>query len=111
MKQMDPTDMLIIRMGIDSLLVHVRQTAAWWRVGGDHATSHRMRQLEGAITQTHRKLFADERPLDIESTEAMLVADGLRDAAKHCTEGQAALHARLIGGAETIERLCRIRRE
>lgn len=111
MKQLGPIDMLIIRMGMDALLMFVRQTAAWWRVGGDLATSHRMHQLESAITQTHRKLFADDKLFDIESTEAMLIAEGLRDAAKHCAEGQTELHARLIGGAETIERLCRIRRE
>lgn len=43
---------------------------------------------------------------DEQIAEAFIVAEGLREAAKQC---QAALHARLVGGAEVIERLCRSR--
>jgi hypothetical protein len=39
--------------------------------------------------------------------EALIAANGLREAARHCKEGQTALHTRLICGAEVIERLCR----
>jgi len=45
----------------------------------------------------------------LQVAEALIIADGLREAARQCQEGQAALHARLTGGAEVIERLCRSR--
>lgn len=46
---------------------------------------------------------------DEQIAEAFIVAEGLREAVKQCQEGQAALHKRLVGGAEVIERLCRSR--
>jgi hypothetical protein len=102
-------DMVVISMGIDALLESVRQTEAWWRVRGDSAALRRAQQLGNAILATRRKFFAEASDTDIQIAEAIIVAEGLRDAAKQCKEGQAALHARLVGGAETIERLCRSR--
>lgn len=102
-------DMVVIGMGIGALLECVRQTETWWRVCGDSAALRRTQQLGNAILATRRKFFPDASDSDIQMAEAFIVADGLRDAARQCKEGQAALHARLIGGAETIERLCRSR--
>lgn len=102
-------DMVVISMGIDALLESVRQTETWWRVRGDSAALRRTQQLGNAILATRRKFFADTSDADVQIAEALIVAEGLRDAARQCKEGQAALHARLIGGAEIIERLCRSR--
>lgn len=99
-------DMVVLHMGINTLLACVRQTESWWRSQGDAAALRRTRLLTHAILATRRKFFADHDETGDDVTEALFVADGLRDAAQHCHEGQAALHERLIGGAEAIERLC-----
>jgi len=100
-------DMIVINMGIDTLLECVRQTEAWWRSHGDEEALRCTRQLGTAILTTRRKFFVDFDNADTQVAEASIVAEGLREAAKQCHEGQAALNARLIGGAEVIERLCR----
>lgn len=104
-------DMVVIRMGLDALLECVRQAETWWRLRGDSTAIRCTHQLEVAIRATRRKFFAEEKDADVQAAEALIVADGLRDAAKQCREGQAALHARLVGGAEVIERLCRSRQD
>lgn len=101
-------DLVVISMGIDALLDCVRHTETWWRARGDSAALRRTQQLAHAIRTTRRKFF-DPTDVDVQTSEALIVAEGLREAARHCQEGQAALHARLVGGAETIERLCRSR--
>jgi hypothetical protein len=101
--------MVVINMGIDALLDCVRHTETWWRLCGDTTALRRTQQLEDAIRTTRRKFFADGCSDDIQAAEALIVAEGLREAARQCQEGQAALHARLTGGAETIEQLCRSR--
>lgn len=102
-------DMVVINMGIDALLDCVRHTETWWRVRGDTAALRCTQQLADAIRTTRRKFFAEASSADVQTAEALIVAEGLREAARQCQEGQAALHARLTGGAETIERLCRSR--
>lgn len=102
-------DMAVISMGIDTLLECVRQTEAWWRVCGDDAALRRAQRLGAVIRTTRRKFFPEEADSDVQVAEALIVAEGLREAARQCKEGQAALHARLAGGADTIERLCRSR--
>lgn len=109
MSHADRDDMVVIGMGIDALLECVRQTEAWWRLRGDGAALRRTQQLGHAILTTRRKFFVDASDADVQIAEALIVAEGLRDAARQCKEGQAALHARLVGGAETIEQLCRCR--
>jgi len=100
-------DMVVISMGLNALLESVRQTETWWRVQGNDEALRRARELGQAVRATHRKYFAHAYPSGDEIAEALFVADGLRDAARQCQEGQTALHERLIGGAEIIERLCR----
>ena len=107
MKHADREDRLIIGMGINALLESVRQTEAWWRVHGDGAALRRTRLLARVILATREKFFP-HADID-EITESLIVADGLRDAARQCTEEQAALQARLTAGADVIERLCRAR--
>lgn len=102
-------DMVVISMGINALLESVRQTETWWRVRGDSAALRRTQLLGNAILATRRKFFGDASDSDVQIAEALIVAEGLRDASRQCKEGQAALHARLVGGAEIIERLCRSR--
>lgn len=109
MKYADRDDLLVIGMGINALLESVRQTEAWWRVHGDGAALRRTRLFCRVVLATREKFFP-HADID-EITAALIVADGLRDAARQCTEEQAALQARLIAGAEVIERLCRARRE
>lgn len=102
-------DMVVLSMGLNSLLASVRQTEAWCRSQGDVASLRRTRLLIHAILMTRSKFFASSstgEAVNDDVTEALFVADGLRDAAQQCHEGQAALHERLIGGAEAIERLC-----
>jgi len=95
-------------MGIDVLLEYVQQTEEWWRARNHHAGLKDTQVLTDAIRSTRRKFFPDDaKPGEI--IEALIVADGLREAARQCVEGQGALSARLNGGAETIERLCRSR--
>lgn len=108
MTRPSPEDMIVLRMGVDTLLASVRQVEAWWRVQGDAASLRRTRLLMHAILATRRKFFprADAYEANGNMAEALFVADGLRDAARQCHEGQEALHERLIGGAEAIERLC-----
>lgn len=101
-------DALIIGMGLDSLLECLRQADKWQRACGDHVASGRTRQLVSTILATRRK-FVGEEKADAQIANALSVAEGLRDAAKHCNEGQTALHARLVGAAEAIEWLCRLR--
>lgn len=109
MTRADREDMVVISMGIEALLECVRQTETWWRVRGDHAGLRRTQQLAGAILATRRRFFRDDSDADTQIAEALIVAEGLREAARQCQEGQAALHARLVGGAEVIEQLCRAR--
>jgi len=109
MTRADREDMIVIGMGINALLECVRQTEAWWRVRGDGAALRRTEQLGSAILATRRKFFAEVSQPDTLIPEALIVAEGLRESARQCKEGQAALHARLTGGAEMIERLCRAR--
>ena len=101
-------DMIILSMGVNALLACARQTELWWRVQGDAASLRRTRLLIHAILATRGKFFRNTDAIHAgdDITEALFVADGLRDAAQQCREGQAALHERLIGGAEAIERLC-----
>lgn len=105
MTQANRQDMIVINMGIDTLLECVRHTEAWWRSRGD-AAALRTQQLGNAILTTRRKFFARTDDAGAQIAEALIVAEGLREAARQCQEGQAALHARLTGGAEAIERLC-----
>jgi hypothetical protein len=107
MKHADRDDLLVIGMGLNVLLESVRQTEAWWRVHGDGAALRRARLLARVILAT-RETFFPHADID-EISESLIVADGLRDAARQCTEEQAALQARLIVGADVIERLCRAR--
>jgi hypothetical protein len=107
MKHADRDDLLVIGMGLNALLESVRQTEAWWRLHGDGGTLRRTRLLARVILATREKFFPHADIDDI--TESLIVADGLRDAARQCTEEQAALEARLIAGADVIERLCRPR--
>lgn len=104
-------DMVVISMGLNALLESVRQTEMWWRMQGNDEALRCARELEQVVRATHRKFFARGYPSGDEIAEALFVADGLRDAARQCQEGQAALHERLIGGADIIERLCRSRGE
>lgn len=104
-------DMVVISMGIDTLLECVRRTEDWWRECGDEAALRRAQRLGHAIRATRRKFFPEDADFDLQISEALIVAEGLREAARQCKEGQAALHARLAGGADTIERLCRSRGE
>jgi hypothetical protein len=101
-------DMIILSMGISTLLACIRQTEVWWRAEGDGASLRRSRLLTHAVLATRRKFFghsaSDEVTDDI--TEALFIADGLRDGAQQCREGQSALHQQLLRGAEAIERLC-----
>ena len=105
MKHADSEDLLVIGLGINALLESVRQTEAWWRVHGDGAALRRTRLLARVILATREKFFPHADVDEI--TEALIVADGLRDAARQCSEEQAALQAQLIAGADVIERLCR----
>lgn len=100
--------MFIVRMGIDALLTQVQQHQTWWRACGDNTTLRRAQQLATAIKATRSRLFAGDRETDFQFAEAAVVAEWLRDAAKECREGQTVLNTRLITGAETIERLCRL---
>jgi hypothetical protein len=104
MKHADREDLLVIGMGINALLESVRQSEAWWRVHGDGAAIRRTRLLARVILATRQKFFPDAQTNEI--TEALIVADGLRDAARQCSEDQSALRARLVAGADIIERLC-----
>lgn len=105
MKHADREDLLVIGMGINALLESVRQSEAWWRVHGDGAAVRRTRLLARVILATRQKCFPDAQTNEI--TEALIVADGLREAARQCSEDQSALQARLVAGADIIERLCR----
>jgi hypothetical protein len=109
MNQTDREDMLVISMGIDALLEHVRRTEAWWELRGDRTALQRTQQLGDSVLATRRRFFGDEKHGDPQIAEALAVARGLRDAAKLCREGQPALNARLTGAAEMIECLCRSR--
>lgn len=100
-------DVVIINMGLDALLESVRHTETWWRARSDSTGLRRTQELGAAILATRRKFFDATNNLDAQIAEARIVAEGLREAAKHCAEGQAALHARLIRAADVIERLCR----
>jgi hypothetical protein len=101
--------MIVISMGLDTLLECVHQTEAWWRSRGDGVALQRTEQLAKAILATRRKFFGREDDIDTKAAEARIVAEGLRDAAQQCHEGQAALHTRLLSAAEVIESMCRAR--
>lgn len=107
-KRASREDMVVLSMGLNTLLASVRQTEAWCRSQGDMALLRRTRLLIHAIQITRSKFFASSiaGEANDDVTEALFVADDLRDAAQQCHEGQAALHERLIGSAEAIERLC-----
>lgn len=109
MNQTDREDMLVISMGIDALLECVRHTEAWWELRGDRTALQRTQQFGDSILATRRRFFGHEKDSDPQIAEALFVAQGLREAAKQCREGQPALNARLTGAAEMIERLCRSR--
>lgn len=109
MTRVNREDMVVINMGIDTLLECVRHTEAWWRSRGDSAALRRTQELGNAILTTRRKFFVEPGDSGVQIAEALIIAEGLREAARQCQEGQAALHARLTGGAETIEQLCRSR--
>jgi hypothetical protein len=102
-------EMVIIGMGLLVLLESVRETETWWRVHGNDEGLQRTRELGQAVRATHQKLFAHVYRSENDVAKGLVVADGLRDAAIHCHEGQGALRERLIGGADIIERLCRSR--
>lgn len=102
-------DMVVIGMGLITLLEAVRQTETWWRIQGNDEALRHARVLGHAVRETHRKFFSQAYSTDDDVGQALFTAEGLRDAARQCHEGQAALHERLIGGAEIIERLCRSR--
>lgn len=104
-------DMLLLSMGLSALLESVRLTESWWRAQGNDEALRRARELGHAVRETHQRFFAHTEHATDEIAEALFFAYGLRDAARQCQEGQDALHERLIGGAEIIERLCRSRRE
>jgi hypothetical protein len=95
-------------MGINTLLVCVRQTEAWWQSEGDAASLRRTRLLTHAILATRQKFFGHTDPAEANDdiTEALFIADGLRDGARQCLECQGTLHEQLLRGAEAIERLC-----
>lgn len=86
-------DMAVIRMGIDALLESVRQTETWWRLCGDGAALRRAQQFESAIHQTRRKFFPEDNS-DVQVAEALIVADGLRDAARQGRAGRTTRAAR-----------------
>lgn len=109
MNRIDREDMVVVGIGIDTLLECVRQTETWWRVRGNQRALLSTQQLGSAILATRRKFFAEDTVRDDLIAEALIVAEGLREAARQCSEGQAALNARLIGGAQIIEGLCRSR--
>ena len=106
MPRVNNEDMVVIRMGIDALLQWTRITEMWWQVREDESNTRDHQQLINAIFATRRKLFADRSPADSQMTHALVVAEGLREAARQCNEGQTALYARLVGAADVIERLC-----
>ena len=110
MNRTNRQDMFLLCMGIDTLLECVRQMEEWWRACGDSAALRRTQQLGNTILATRRKIFGDTSDSDTQIARALIVAEALREAATHCDEGQAALNARLIGGAEVIEQLCRTRK-
>ncbi|GFE79137.1 hypothetical protein GCM10011487_11370 [Steroidobacter agaridevorans] len=103
-------DMVRLSMGINTLLVCVRQTeAAWWRLQVDAAPLRRTCLPTHAILATRCKFLTNTDTVEASTavTEGLLVADGLCDAAEQYHEGQVAtLHERLIDGAEAIERMC-----
>lgn len=109
MSGINPRDMVVISRGIETLLECVRRTEVWWRACGDDAALRRAQRLGISIRTTRRKFFPEDADSDVQVAEALIVAEGLREAARQCKEGQAALHAGLAGGADTIERLCRSR--
>lgn len=102
-------DMVVLSMGINTLLACVRLTGAWWRLRGDAAALRRTRLLMHAILATRGKFLTNTDIIEASTavTEALLVADGLRDAAEQYHEGPVAtLHERLIDGTEAIESMC-----
>lgn len=82
-------DMIVLRMGVDTLLASVRQAEAWWRAQGDAASLRRTRLLMHAILATGRKFCprAGAREANGNMAGAFFVADRLRDAARQCHEG------------------------
>ena len=100
---------VIIGMGLLVLLEAARQTETWWRVHGDDEGQQRARALGQAVRATHQKLFAHAYPFENDIAKGLVIAEGLREAAVQCHEGQGALRERLAAGAEIIERLCRSR--
>jgi hypothetical protein len=109
MTHADRADMVIIGIAIDALIESARRMQKFSQLRGDDAALQRIHELENAIRTTRRKFFPEKTSSDVQISQALIVAEGLREAARQCTEGQAALHARLIVAADTIERLCRAR--
>jgi hypothetical protein len=64
MNQTDREDMLVISMGIDALLEHVRRTEAWWELRGDRTALQRTQQLGDSILATRRRFFGHEKDSD-----------------------------------------------
>jgi hypothetical protein len=93
MNRVNKEDLFVIRMSLDTLLESVRQSEAWWRASGDSAALRRTQQLSSTVRATSQKFFADARDADIQIASALFVAEGLRDAARQCREGQGALQA------------------
>jgi len=102
-------DMFVIRMGINTLLECVRQMEEWWKASGDTGTLRSTQRLGNVIAGIRQKFLPDGNDSDVQVGQALVIAEGLRDAAGQCTHSQAALQARLMGAAEAIERLCRSR--
>jgi hypothetical protein len=80
-------DMVVISMGLNALLESVRQTEKWLRGQGDSVALRRTKQLADAIRTTRRK-FLEPTDVDFPAAEALIVVEGLREAARHCQEGQ-----------------------
>jgi len=99
-------DMLAFNIGLNAVLDCMRHTEVWWLSRGDSIALRRTRELGNAILTVRRKFFPEASESGITIAEALVVAEGLLEAARHCQGEQAALQARLVGAAETIKRLC-----
>lgn len=93
-------DMLVTRMGIDVLLEFATLSEKWWRVYGDGSALRSASELATAVRSTRRNLFGDIGHFSDEFASALIVAEGLREAAGHCNKDQGVLSARLTAAAE-----------
>ncbi len=101
----------MIRMAIEVLLECVNQLEPRLRAQDDIEIIRCTHHLAEAVHMTRKRHFQDDCPATSDIAKALFVAEGLREAAHHCPEGQAALCARLTNGAEAIERLCVLARD